>query len=61
MMARKPPKVKDPKEYAYAVEKGYAPQNIPPRPLFGNSLRDYTKTFTAKVVKARQVILAAWA
>jgi hypothetical protein len=59
-MARKPPKVKDPKEYIYAIEKGYSPSNIPPRPLFGRSLEDYERTFKSKVEKARTAILAAW-
>jgi len=57
---RKTPIVRDPKIYGWAVERGYAPKKIPPRPLFGLSLLDFQKKFKDKVAKARMTILAEW-
>jgi hypothetical protein len=59
-MARKPAVPKDPKKYAFAVEKGFAPRNIPSRPLFGRSLMEFEKKFKDKIEKARMQILASW-
>ena len=59
-MARKSPKIKDPKIYTRAVEYGVEQMNIPSRPLFGNSLRDFQSTFRIIVAKARYKILGAW-
>ena len=57
---RKVPIIKDPKKYGWAVERGYAPKKIPPRPLFGLSLIDFQKKFIDKIAKARMTILAEW-
>ena len=57
---RKTPIVRDPKIYGWAVERGYAPKKIPPRPLFGLSLIDFQKKFINKIAKARMFILAEW-
>jgi hypothetical protein len=57
---RKTPIVRDPKIYGWAVERGYAPKKIPPRPLFGLSLIDFQKKFINKITKARMTILAEW-
>jgi len=57
---RKVPIIKDPKKYGWAVERGYTPKNISPRPLFGLSLIDFQKKFIDKVTKARMTILAEW-
>ncbi|MFA5397742.1 MAG: hypothetical protein WC346_17165 [Methanogenium sp.] len=55
---KKKPKPKDPRIYAYALEYGFG--NIPPRPLFGNTLEEYTPTFKEKVKSCRSIILTAW-
>ena len=57
---RKAPIRKDPKIYTHTIEYGYAPKNIPPRPLFGRTLDDYLPKFQEKVNKAQAAILAAW-
>ena len=57
---RKIPIVRDPKIYGWAVERGYVPKKIPPRPLFGMSLQDFQKKFIDKVTKARMAILSEW-
>jgi hypothetical protein len=57
-MARKATKIKDPRNYAWAVEKGFG--TIPSRPLFARSFADYKDTFKAKIKKAKSDILSAW-
>jgi len=51
---------KDPNEYAWAVEKGYSPRNIPKRPLFGRTLKEFRPRYKALYDETYKSIRAAW-
>jgi hypothetical protein len=57
---KKTPKPKDPNIYVYAIEYGFPSHNIPPRPLVGNTFRDFYPTFVQKVELAKNLIRSVW-
>lgn len=57
---RKAKSIRDPRKYAYAIERGLSEKNIPARPLFQKTLDEYFPTLQKKIEKVQGLILAAW-
>jgi len=55
---RKRPTPKDPNIYVHAIEHGYG--NIPSRPLFARSMKDFKIRHEELLKKSMKRILAAW-
>lgn len=50
----------DPIKYAHIIEKGSVRLNIPSRPLFGETLKDFSIKFNAKILGVAEQIKGAW-
>ena len=47
-------------KYVWSLEHGYAPRNIPARPLVQPTLAEYTPLFLLKIEKVKAAIKGVW-
>jgi hypothetical protein len=50
----------DPIKYAHIIERGSIRSNIPERPLFGKTLKDFSMEFNAKILGVVEQIKGVW-
>lgn len=48
------------KEYVWAIERGYAPKKIPPRPIVAPTLVEFRESFKEKVNAAMLDMKGTW-